>query len=78
MLAVAGPEAATLAALLAERDPLRGAPPDLALRMQAIARPGPEADRGVVERIRLGERLAAGARGIRGAPLPQPLPTRGR
>ncbi len=28
--------AATLAALLAERDPLRGAPPDLALRMAAI------------------------------------------
>jgi ATP-dependent helicase HrpB len=52
MLAVAGPGAATLAALLAERDPLRGAPPDLALRMQAITRPGPEADRGVVERIR--------------------------
>lgn len=52
MLAVAGPEAATLAALLAERDPLRGAGPDLALRMQAVARPGPEADRGVVERVR--------------------------
>ncbi len=60
MLAVAGPEAAPLAALLAERDPLRGAPPDLALRMQAIARPGPEADRGVVERIKIeAKRLAA-------------------
>ena len=62
MLAVAGPEAAPLAALLAERDPLRGAPPDLGLRMQAIARPGPEADRGVVERIKVeARRLAAAA-----------------
>jgi ATP-dependent helicase HrpB len=67
MLAVAGPGAATLAALLAERDPLRGAPPDLALRMQAIARPGAEADRAVVERIRAeAKRLAAGLAG----PLP--------
>jgi ATP-dependent helicase HrpB len=66
MLAVAGPEAATLAALLAERDPLRGAGPDLALRIQAIQRPGPEADRGVVERIRVeAKRLAAAARGQR-------------
>jgi ATP-dependent helicase HrpB len=65
MLAVAGPEAATLAALLAERDPLRGTGPDLALRMQAVARPGPEADRGVVERIRAeAKRLAAAARGL--------------
>lgn len=39
MLAVAGPEAATLAALMAERDPLKGAPPDLALRLAAIADP---------------------------------------
>jgi ATP-dependent helicase HrpB len=61
MLAVAGPKAATLAALLAERDPLRGAGPDLTLRMQAVARPGPEADRGVVERVRVeAKRLAAG------------------
>jgi ATP-dependent helicase HrpB len=62
MLAVAGPEAATLAALLAERDPLRGSGPDLALRMQAITRPGPETDRGVVERIRVeAKRLTAAA-----------------
>jgi ATP-dependent helicase HrpB len=67
MLAVAGPEAATLAALLAERDPLRAAPPDLVLRMQAVARPGAEADRGVVERIRAeAKRLAAAARGLVG------------
>lgn len=62
MLAVAGRGAATLAALLAERDPLRGAGPDLTLRMQAVARPGPEADRGVVERVRAeAKRLAAAA-----------------
>jgi ATP-dependent helicase HrpB len=36
MLLRAGPQAATLAALLAERDPLRGAPPDLALRLAAL------------------------------------------
>lgn len=39
MLAVAGAEAAPLAALLADRDPLKGAPPDLALRLQALADP---------------------------------------
>ena len=76
MLAVAGPEAATLAALLAERDPLRGAGPDLALRLQAIARPGPEADWGVVERIRAeAERLAAAARGLGAADPPPPSPS---
>ena len=59
MLLTAGPEAATLAACLAERDPLRGAPADLALRFAAIRDPkGYEADhphrvdRGTVERIR--------------------------
>ena len=36
MLALAGPAAADLAALMAERDPLRGAPPDMGLRLQAI------------------------------------------
>ena len=36
MVARGGPSAPTLAALLAERDPLRGAPVDLALRMDAI------------------------------------------
>ncbi len=39
MLALSGPEAATLAALMAERDPLQGAPPDLTLRLAAIADP---------------------------------------
>lgn len=39
MVTVAGPQAATLAALLAERDPLRGAPVDLALRIEALNDP---------------------------------------
>ncbi|AMY67997.1 ATP-dependent helicase HrpB [Frigidibacter mobilis] len=59
MLAVAGPSAATLAALLAERDPLKGAPVDLMLRLAALRDPRAfEADhlwpvnRGTVERIR--------------------------
>lgn len=39
MLAVAGPDAAVLAALMAERDPIRGAPPDLALRLKAVTDP---------------------------------------
>lgn len=59
MLLVAGPDAAPLAALLEERDPLRGAPPDLALRLKAITdlrgyeadHPWP-ANRPVLERIR--------------------------
>jgi ATP-dependent helicase HrpB len=78
MLVVAGPEAAVLAALLAERDPLRGAPPDLGLRMQAVARPGAEADRGVVERIRLeAKRLAAAVSGLAGSPPPPSPPHAG-
>jgi len=59
MLVVAGPAAATLAALLAERDPLRGAPADLTLRLDAVRDPRAfaadhpqQADRGVIERIR--------------------------
>lgn len=39
MLITAGPGAATLASLLAERDPLRGAPADLGLRLDAISDP---------------------------------------
>ena len=62
MLALAGAEAAPLAALLAERDPLRGAPPDLALRLAAIRHPGPDAHRPTIERIRVeARRLAAAA-----------------
>ncbi|MFZ0098090.1 MAG: ATP-dependent helicase HrpB [Gemmobacter sp.] len=53
-----GPDAAMLAALLAERDPVRDAPADLSLRMAAVRDPGRvERDghavhRGTVERIR--------------------------
>ncbi|MCF8512169.1 MAG: ATP-dependent helicase HrpB [Rhodobacteraceae bacterium] len=39
MLAIAGPDAAPLAALMADRDPLKGAPPDLTLRLRALADP---------------------------------------
>ncbi len=68
MLAVAGADAAPLAALMAERDPIRGAPPDLALRLNAVTDPkGYERDypwplsRPVVERIREeARRLARG------------------
>lgn len=59
MLMSAGKPAATLAALLAERDPIRGAPADLTLRLEAIANPRRfeqdhpfEVHRGAVERIR--------------------------
>ncbi|MFU8882816.1 MAG: ATP-dependent helicase HrpB, partial [Rhodobacterales bacterium] len=67
MLAVAGTQAAPLAALLADRDPLpRAAPVDLTLRIEAITdlrrytdtRPHP-ANRATVERIKAeGKRLA--------------------
>ncbi|GHC66565.1 ATP-dependent helicase HrpB [Neogemmobacter tilapiae] len=59
LIRAGGEQAALLAALLAERDPLRGAPPDLALRMRALRDPkAVESDtpyavnRGVVERVR--------------------------
>ncbi len=39
MLLQAGPDAAPLAALLGERDPLRGAPADLSLRLKALRDP---------------------------------------
>ncbi|MHA7875120.1 ATP-dependent helicase HrpB [Roseivivax sp.] len=45
MLARAGQGAAPLAALLAERDPLRGAPADLALRLEALRDPKGFAER---------------------------------
>ncbi|MEZ5911569.1 MAG: ATP-dependent helicase HrpB [Paracoccaceae bacterium] len=55
MLLAAGKPAAPLAALLADRDPLRGAPPDLDRRLKALTRPAdvPDADRGAIERIRV-------------------------
>lgn len=55
MLEVAGAQAAPLAALMGERDPLRGAGSDLALRLAAIAgrRDLPAApDMGALARIR--------------------------
>ncbi|MCB2136303.1 MAG: ATP-dependent helicase HrpB [Rhodobacteraceae bacterium] len=53
MLLTAGPPAAPLAALLAERDPLRGAGTSLRLRLDALRNPnGHDVDRGTVERIR--------------------------
>ncbi len=71
MLALAGPEAAPLAALLADRDPLsRGAPVDLSLRLAALRDfraysdryPYP-AKRGAIERIRTeSKRLAKQAK----------------
>ncbi len=72
MLAVAGPAAAPLAALLEERDPLRGAAPDLLVRLKAVDRPPPEAHRPTIERIRTeAKRLArAVPRGQRGGLTP--------
>ncbi len=66
MLMVAGPGAAALAALMEERDPLKGAPPDLALRMKAVRdlrayeadHPWP-ATRTVLERIKAEARRLA-------------------
>jgi len=52
MLKLGGPEAAPLAALLSERDPMRGAGVDLALRMQALKQRDPRADPGAIERIK--------------------------
>lgn len=52
MLQIAGTQATELAALLNERDPLRGAGADLSLRMRALTSPGNAADRGVIERVK--------------------------
>ena len=71
MLAVAGPDAAPLAALLSERDPLpRGAPADLALRLKAVRHPKSQhpypPSRTVTSRIRdEARRLATAAEGAR-------------
>ncbi|NBZ88143.1 ATP-dependent helicase HrpB [Stagnihabitans tardus] len=60
MLMIAGPSAAPLAALMEDRDPLKGAPPDLALRVKALENPGAfarehpyEINRLALDRIRL-------------------------
>ncbi len=53
MLATGGPGTARLAALLSDRDPLRGASTDLTLRLRALDDPAAlNADRGTVARIR--------------------------
>jgi ATP-dependent helicase HrpB len=74
----ANPQAITLAALLAERDPVRGAPPDLTLRMAAITDARRfEGDhpftvtRPVVERIK--DEAKRLSRSLKGAPAPQTL-----
>ena len=66
MLVTAGPDAAPLAALLADRDPLRGAPADLTLRLDAIRDPRRYAashphplNRPTIERIRTEARRLA-------------------
>ncbi|TCP63029.1 ATP-dependent helicase HrpB [Rhodovulum bhavnagarense] len=64
MLEIAGKQAAPLAAVLTDRDPLRGAGSDLALRLKTIADPGAPCpvppDRGALARIRdEARRLAA-------------------
>nr|WP_319247542.1 ATP-dependent helicase HrpB [uncultured Celeribacter sp.] len=51
MLQIAGAQSAELAAILNERDPLRGVGVDLSLRMRALNSPG-NADRGVIERVK--------------------------
>ena len=64
MLALAGPSAAPLAALLADRDPMaRGAPVDLHLRLKALkGEREARADAGALARIRQeAKRLARGA-----------------
>ncbi|WP_344845826.1 ATP-dependent helicase HrpB [Celeribacter arenosi] len=61
MLQIAGAQAAPLAALLNERDPMRGAGVDLSVRMNAVARGDARADRGALARVRQeAKRLAKG------------------
>ena len=52
MLTVAGKDAAVLAALLADRDPLRSRSSDLMARLKAVRSPPADANRGVIERVR--------------------------
>ncbi len=76
MLLTAGAAAAPLAALLAERDPLKGAPSDLALRLEAVrdrrryqqSRPWP-ANPGVLDRIKAETRRLTAQAGAQGTDL---------
>ena len=52
MLLEGGAGAAALAALLEERDPMRGAGVDLGARLKAVERGDPRTDRGALDRIR--------------------------
>ncbi|KIC12313.1 ATP-dependent helicase [Leisingera sp. ANG-M1] len=77
MLLTGGPSAAPLAALLGERDPLRGAPSDLSLRLQALKDPKGfersrpyQLNRPVVERIKSEARRLEKQAGRRDAGLP--------
>ncbi len=66
MVALGGPSAPMLAAILAERDPLRGAPVDLTLRRDAVLgnRASGEANAATIARIRQeAKRLARGQAG---------------
>ena len=68
MVTKGGPSAPLLAAILAERDPLRGAPVDLALRMDAVAgkRTSGEVNHAAVSRIRQDAKRLARARNDHG------------
>lgn len=80
MLALAGPAAAPLAALLADRDPLRGAPVDLSLRLDALRDPAgfrnrhsaelhrPALDRIGQEAKRLAQQAKKARKGLMSAP----------
>ncbi|RPE66361.1 ATP-dependent helicase HrpB [Pacificibacter maritimus] len=52
MLQISGENGANLAAILNERDPMRGAGVDLSLRIKALSKPDNRADRGAIERIK--------------------------
>ncbi|WP_319022433.1 ATP-dependent helicase HrpB [Meridianimarinicoccus sp. MJW13] len=71
MLTLAGPQAAPLAALLEDRDPLRGAGADLDLRLRALAgdRPAAPAHPGALSRLRTEAKRLARLAGPKVAPL---------
>ncbi|WP_170458373.1 ATP-dependent helicase HrpB [Ruegeria arenilitoris] len=76
MLVTAGAQAAPLAALMAERDPLKGAPVDLSLRLEALRDPRAyqrnriwPANPGVLDRIRSEAKRLRGQIKTEGDPL---------
>ncbi|SNR63175.1 ATP-dependent helicase HrpB [Puniceibacterium sediminis] len=83
MLATAGPSAAPMAALLADRDPLNGAPSDLLLRVEALRDPRQFSatrpyglNRPALNRIQTeARRLAKSARAPANASMPSPAQT---